>query len=148
MQCGQLKKHHQKAKEQTVLFCWLLWVMGLKYEKHINLHFLNSYRQKSVKKPNFKEWNFLHRKKRKNHQNKWEPLWAANKQKLIQLIHRYYTKWNWNPGFNKRVTSFDIAPLEFHQKKHYAVVKYCGVFQSIAMGHRKANAMKTKNLSH
>lgn len=61
-----------------------------------------------------------------------------------QLIHRYYTKQKGNPGFNKRVTSFEIAPLEFHQKKHYAVVKYCRVFRSIAMGQRKAKRNEDK----
>lgn len=59
-----------------------------------------------------------------------------------QLIHIYYTKRKGNPGFKKRVTSFEIAPLEFRSSKEAYIVE-CFNQQPWIRG--RQNAMKTKN---
>ena len=33
---------------------------------------------------------------------------------------------------------FEIVPPEFQEKKHYAVIENCGVFQPIAIAHGKS----------
>ena len=81
---------------------------------------------------------------RKNQQSIWEPLSEQPTVQNLFKIHRYYTKQKGNPGFKKRVTSFEIVPPDFQQKKHYAVIEYCGVFQPIAIAHGKSKCNEDK----
>ena len=39
---------------------------------------------------------------------------------------------------------FQIVPPEFQQKKHYAVIENCGVFQPIAIAHGKSKCNEDK----
>ena len=39
---------------------------------------------------------------------------------------------------------FEIVPPEFQEKKHYAVIENCGVFQPIAIAHGKSKCNEDK----